>query len=295
MEFPFLFNLMERRNKSVDMVYEKKIIKADVLEGKSLYLFDKDHKVRKYAFIVAKNYKFEAFIIICIIISTCSLSYQSPLNDPNSKVMQFWGKVDTITTVIFTFECALKIVALGFVSCGKLSYMRNIANVFDFIIVVSALINAAQGEGASKSLNIFKVLRIARIARPLRIISRSEGLTIAINSLGKSFPNMINLFFFCFLIFFLFGIFGVNYFKGCFYICDYTHIPKYLWPQVDTMQECMDYGGDWLRGDTNFDNIGFGLSAMFKISMTEGWLDIMKQGVNSRFEKVPVPLNAPYW
>ncbi len=209
--------------------------------------------------------------------------------------MRFWKKIDLCTTIIFTFECVLKIVALGFVNCGKLSYMRNISNVFDFIIVVSALISTAQGDGGSKSLSVLKVLRIARIARPLRIISRSEGLTIAINSLGKSFPNMVNLFFFCFLIFFLFGIFGVNYFKGCFYICDYSHIPQHLWANIDTMQDCMDYGGDWIQGDTNFDNIAQAMSAMFKISMTEGWLDIMKQGINSRFEKVPIPLNAPYW
>jgi len=125
--------------------------------------------------------------------------------------------------------------------------MRNIANVFDFIIVLSALIGVIQeiqGGGTSNALGVLKVLRIARIARPLRIISRSEGLTIAINSLGNSFPNMVNLFFFCFLIFFLFGIFGVNYFKGCFYNCDFDHIPDALRSNVDTMQDCMDYGGD---------------------------------------------------
>ena len=80
--FPFLYLLMERRNKSVDIIYESKEIKVDVLEGKSLWYFDKDNKCRKLAFLVAKNFKFEAFIIICIIISTASLSYQSPLNDP---------------------------------------------------------------------------------------------------------------------------------------------------------------------------------------------------------------------
>ena len=73
--FPFLYNLMERRKKSVDRVYEVKKIKLDVLEGKSLWLFDKDNKYRKTAFKVAKNFYTEAFIIICIIISTASLSY----------------------------------------------------------------------------------------------------------------------------------------------------------------------------------------------------------------------------
>jgi hypothetical protein len=82
-EFPFLYNLMEHRNAAVNIKLEtKKTIKLDVLEGKSCNLFPADSKCRKWAFVVAKNFKFEAFIIICIIISTASLSYQSPLNDP---------------------------------------------------------------------------------------------------------------------------------------------------------------------------------------------------------------------
>ena len=63
-----------------------------------------------------------------------------------------------------------------------------------------------------------------RVVRPLRIISRSKGLEIAINALIKAVPNMINLIIFAVLIFFLFGIFCVNFFKGAFYYCDKTHI-----------------------------------------------------------------------
>ena len=42
----------------------------------------------------------------------------------------------------------------------------------------------------------------------------------------------------------------------------------------------MDYGGDWIKGDTNFDNIAEGLVAMFKIALTEGWIDIMFVGID---------------
>ena len=83
---------------------------------------------------------------------------------------------------------------------------------------------------------------------------------------------MINLIFFCFLIFFLFGIFGVNYFKGAFYHCDYDHVNPDQVSIILTMEDCMDYGGDWIRKDSNFDNIFEAMSTMFKIAMTEGWL-----------------------
>jgi len=44
------------------------------------------------------------------------------------------------------------------------------------------------GGSAGAALGYLKILRTARVLRPLRIISRSEGLTIAINALVKSVP-----------------------------------------------------------------------------------------------------------
>ena len=43
----------------------------------------------------------------------------------------------------------------------------------------------------------------------------------------------------------------------------------------------MDYGGDWIRMDSNFDNIFHAIVTMFKVAMTEGWLDIMWRGIDS--------------
>ncbi len=40
----------------------------------------------------------------------------------------------------------------------------------------------------------------------------------------------------------------------------------------------MDLGGDWLLRDSNFDDILQAMSTMFKVSLTEGWLDIMYWG-----------------
>jgi voltage-dependent calcium channel T type alpha-1H len=56
----------------------------------------------------------------------------------------------------------------------------------------------------------------------------------------------------------------------------------------------MDYGGDWIRMDSNFDNIWNAMSTMFKISMTEGWLDIMWHQIDSVGEgKMPIRDNRP--
>ena len=63
-------------------------------------------------------------------------------------------------------------------------------------------------------LSKVKIFRILRILRPLRLIGRNEDLKLAINSLLKSIPSMLNLLVVCLIFYLLFSIFGVNYFKG---------------------------------------------------------------------------------
>ena len=49
----------------------------------------------------------------------------------------------------------------------------------------------------------------------------------------------------------------------------------------------MDYGGDWIRMDSNFDNLPNAVSTMFKVSLTEGWLDLLIHGMNYPVFKGP--------
>ena len=109
----------------------------------------------------------------------------------------------------------LKIVAYGFLLNGPKSYLRSFANVFDFIIVMSAFLNIiiilmyGEKNAAKLNLSVLKSVRVARILKPLRVISRSEGLLIAINSLVTSAPQILNLLVLVIVLFFLFAIIGV--------------------------------------------------------------------------------------
>lgn len=75
-------------------------------------------------------------------------------------------------------ECAIKVGAYGFCFSGPNSYIRKWANVFDFVIVLSALLSWGtasedDGGGATAILGKLKTLRVLRVIRPLRLISRS--------------------------------------------------------------------------------------------------------------------------
>ena len=86
---------------------------------------------------------------------------------------------------------------------------------------------------------------------------------------------MLNLLFVCFIFFLLFGIFGVNFFKGAFSSC--ANLDR----KIATKLECMDYGGSWVNSRLNFDNILLAIVTLFVIASTEGWIDLMWQGVDS--------------
>ena len=119
-------------------------------------------------------------------------------------------------TILFTFEVIFKVIAHGFLLNGKNSYLRNHWNILDFIIVVISLVSVSIPDESSEGLATFKVIRMARLLRPIRVISKNDGLKIAIQALYVSVPAMLNLLVIVLLFMVIFAIVGVNLFKGKF-------------------------------------------------------------------------------
>lgn len=124
-----------------------------------------------------------------IVLSTITLAIEHPLDDPDSEKLRVLAICDLVFTSIFTLEAALKIIALGFMCNGKRSYLRDAWNVLDFIIVLFSLISL----GVDADLSVIKVLRVARILRPLRLIQRAEGLKISTMAFFKAIPEIASL------------------------------------------------------------------------------------------------------
>ena len=123
-------------------------------------------------------------------------------------------------TVLFTFEVIIKVIALGFLFNGNDSYLKNYWNILDFFIVIISIISVTLPEDGSESLATFKVIRMARLLRPIRVISKNEYLRISIMALYISVPSILNLLVIVLLFMVIFGIVGVNLFKGRFEYCD---------------------------------------------------------------------------
>ena len=122
-------------------------------------------------------------------------------------------KVDNIFTAIFIAECALKIMAYGFV-LKKNSYLRDAWNWLDFFVVIVSIISILPLGLNTKSL---KSMRTFRVLRPLRSINSLPRLRALIQSLLLSIPGLVNVLAFLVFIFAIFAIFGLHEYSGVAY------------------------------------------------------------------------------
>ncbi len=65
---------------------------------------------------------------------------------------------------------------------------------------------------SSKNLSAIKVFKLIKVLRPLRAISKNEGLKISIKTLGVALPGILDITIVMLLFFFIFGIITLNYF-----------------------------------------------------------------------------------
>jgi hypothetical protein len=99
--------------------------------------------------------------------------------------------------------------------CGNTSYLRIPWNLIDFFIVIISILSLT----TTSDLSVFKAIRLLRLLRPLRMISRNEGLKVAVQALFMAIPNILYVSTIALLFFALFGMTGVNIFKGRFFHC----------------------------------------------------------------------------
>ena len=96
-------------------------------------------------------------------------------------------------------------------------------------------------------------------------------IVIALMDAGGSIANVIIV---VLVVWLMFAIFAVSTYKGTFF---YYSIEKYVYQD---QYQCIEKGGEWLRYDSNFDDIGQAMMTLFVVSSLEGWPEIMHQALD---------------
>lgn len=151
------------------------------------------------------------------------------MNNPEGDLTKNLDKIDRFITIVFIVEAICRIIALGFINSSlpqRKAYIKSGGNQIDFFVCIGCdlilIYNNSHEESAAlspKALKSFKVLRALKALRPLRVISKNQGLKLAVGSLFGALPAIANGMIVCLLIVFIYAIAGVNLFKGKFFSC----------------------------------------------------------------------------
>ncbi len=174
---------------------------------------------------------FEYFIIAVIVANGVVLGLEtSPTLERLYEEWLDWGH--RIALVIFIAEAALKMLAL---SPRFLRYFRDGWNIFDFLVIVFALIPAT-GQFAM-------ITRLARLLRVVRLISAIKDLRLIVAALVRSIPSVGHVIILMSIVVYIYAIMGHHLF--------HEHDPD------------------------NWRNLGVSVLSLFNIITLEGWTEIM--------------------
>ena len=268
--------------------------KKFAITGKSLSYFDPTSTFRLSCVSLVRHKKFDSFVAIFIVISSINLALDRPMMDPSSRERVIIRMIDLALTLAFSVECSIKIIAYGFLLNGQHSYLRSLVNCLDFFVVIAGLLSF--DDTFSESLDALRILRITRVLRPLRLIARSEGLKIVINSIVASLPSLLRLVVVNGTFLFVFATIVMNSLKGKLHHCNHTNIELDSQALIQTKSDCLDYGGDWVNDDVNFDSIFMSMSSLFQVATLDDWSNVMLKAVDAvAVDHVQVKGHNPNW
>lgn len=95
--------------------------------------------VRRAAHWVVNLKYFDFFIMFVIALSSIALAAEDPVHE-NHPLNLFLNKVDYGFTAVFAVEMVLKVIDLGII-CHPKSYLRDIWNIMDSVVVICALVS----------------------------------------------------------------------------------------------------------------------------------------------------------
>lgn len=198
--------------------------KNDTIEerdnNRSLFIFAYDNPFRSFLRAVISNSYFAGLIYTLIALNSLLLALDEPqLDDPyQQKTITL---LLTAISIIFVGECFVKIIVLGFY-CGERTYLKDSWNILDFVIVLFSFLTWGLEAFAGSDLQFVRGFRALRALRPLRVVSKNEGIKTVVNALLESIPALLNVLLIVLLFLLVFGILGIQLFKGKMGSCNDT-------------------------------------------------------------------------
>ncbi|XP_037646540.1 sodium channel, voltage-gated, type I-like, alpha [Sebastes umbrosus] len=199
------------------------------------------NKLQGLVFDLITKQAFDIAVMVLIWLNMVTMMVET--EEQTKETIDILYKINLIFIVLFTGECLLKMIAL------RQYFFTNGWNVFDFIVVVLSIIGMFLSELIEKyfvSPTLFRVIRLARIGRVLRLIKSAKGIRTLLFALMMSLPALFNIGLLLFLVMFIYAIFGMS---------NFAYVKR-------------EAGIDDLF---NFETFGNSMICLFQITTSAGW------------------------
>ncbi|XP_037047740.1 voltage-dependent calcium channel type A subunit alpha-1-like isoform X2 [Bradysia coprophila] len=285
------FKPVEKENSAKD---DDEIGPKEMLPYSSMFFLSPTNPVRRCAHWIVNMKYFDFFIMFVIGLSSIALAAEDPVVE-NSKINVFLNKVDVGFTAVFAVEMVLKVIDLGII-CHPKSYLRDIWNIMDSVVVICAIVSMAleansdtgKKSAAAQKLSTMKSLRVLRVLRPLKTIKRIPKLKAVFDCVVNSLKNVVNILVVYMLFNFIFAVIGVKLYNGKFHYC--TDESKKN--QIDCNGYFFVYEGKpthitkmekriWKVENFHFDNVLAAMLTLYAVQSTEGWPVVLKASMDS--------------
>ena len=272
----------------------KKVVRKrreDMYEWRSLYCLSLDAGLRTMCIRVIEHNWFDRLILFTIFVNCVVMALDEPVNmDPNSQVATISNQLGFLFQAIFTAECILKIISLGF-AFGPKSYVRDGWNCLDLFIVVTGFIEYLPSTEGASDATVLRTFRLLRPLRALRAVGRFKNLRMLVELLIGCIPMLANVFGLISFIFFVFGILGVQIYgaglRGRCYsnangivkdasddgVCGLSEGMSFS--PCDEGDVCLTIGQNIQYGFTSFDDIISAMLVIFQVMIQEDWTELM--------------------
>ncbi|KAA0147079.1 hypothetical protein FNF31_07654 [Cafeteria roenbergensis] len=292
------------------------------LFGNALFVLPASNPLRKWLGKLVQSSRFESGILCLIVLSSVALALDSPFADPDSALSAWLGVMDIVFAALFTLEMVLKVLAFGFALHRNAYIRDPWNALDFAIVVISLLSIAAADVPALKSLRALRTLRALRPLRLVSRNKGMRLVVNALISSLPAIGNVLVVCLLVVLIFGIIGVSyfkggfgqcGGDAFDAAPSVIQDLVFAPVEWPRLpnatrlavvaqagaaaatmlETMsaargalaseQVCVAMGFDWsLVVDSTFDNIWSAAGTLLQMATTEGWMDVLHAGIDSR-------------
>ena len=227
-----------------------------------------DGAVRMWLTPIVTSTACDRAIVCLIVLNLFLLAAENPKTRKDFSSGFYYA--DLAFTIVFVVELIAKISVFGIWSAPH-AYLKDLWNCVDFVVVLTSLLGLFE--------STFQLMRSFRV---FRLVIRSENAKVVLYATVGSITSVINGLAVCGFLFILFAIMGVQLFKGSFVECSNREIIHKIEcngtfiNSLGNMEEAR-----WRSLDYSFDHLGVALFTLFKVALSERWVDIMFVAMDS--------------